>query len=169
MLRIAIIPNLPLVSIAKEMVWITWVREIQVHLTLKKEKDIQTVHILVIDAVKCKYSVDDSFVEMNFQILILNVFTLKNRSFRIPGKRMFRKQNRLTHFYSVYSCNSPQSAITTLLLIKGLNKMYLVGIPLLDPQDSIKETTSIPSRTRPKTTCFPSNHGVFTYNEDKSN
>ena len=50
--------------------------------------------------------------------------------------------------------NSPLSDITTLRR----------GIPLLDPMDSMVFTTSIPSMTRPNATCFPSNHGVFTYN-----
>jgi hypothetical protein len=35
-----------------------------------------------------------------------------------------------------------------------------VGTPLVEPNDSIFLTTSIPSMTLPKTTCLPSNQGV---------
>lgn len=39
--------------------------------------------------------------------------------------------------------------------------IFLLGLPFFDPKLSIFLTMSIPSLTWPKTTCFPSNHSVF--------
>lgn len=63
----------------------------------------------------------------------------------------------------IYSIISPQSAINTRLHINHSILFYFNGIPEEVPAASIAYTTSIPSTTRPNTTCFPSNHGVFTY------
>lgn len=41
-------------------------------------------------------------------------------------------------------------------------EIVLEVVPLAEPKDSILETSSMPSRTSPKTTCLPSSHGVWT-------
>lgn len=55
-------------------------------------------------------------------------------------------------FFEKHHFISPQSAMT-----HGAD-----GAPSSDPFDSIAFTTSIPSITLPKTTCFPSSHVVLT-------
>merc|ERR1719270_253021 len=50
-----------------------------------------------------------------------------------------------------HQSTSPQSLITS----------FLEVLPRADPHFSSSFTTSIPSTTFPKTTCFPSNHSVF--------